>query len=174
MVNPVAVAVTIAALVAVLVALLLAWRRRLRAQQHLRLPSVPADTGAPLAVFDGLHVATTFASRPLERVVAGGLGFRARTALTVTDAGLLVERVGSPAVFLPTADLSAGTATWALDRGVERDGLAVVGWSLADAEGTPVAVESAFRLPPEAQARFLAHLHDLVGARVDPLPGGAA
>ena len=159
MVNPVAVVVVLVLLVAALVGMLVAWRRRGTAQRGLVLPPVPAETGAERLTATGLHVATTFADRPLERVVAGGLGFRARAVLTVTDRGVLVDRAGAAPFFLSTTGLTgAGTATWALDRGVERDGLTVVAWTLPDADGAAVPVESAFRFDPETQAAVLAAL----------------
>jgi hypothetical protein len=157
-VNPVAVAVVVALLLLALAGMALGWRRRRRAQRDLALPPVPASTGEPVVTAAGLHVATTFAGAPLERVVAGGLGFRAPAVVTATDRGVLVDRAGAPAFFLPAdAVTGTGTASWALDRGVERDGLVVLAWSLAGPDG-PVPVESAFRFPPGEQAALLAAL----------------
>jgi hypothetical protein len=159
-VNPVSVAIVLAVLVLALAGMALAWRRRGRAQRGLTLPPMPDATGEVRLTASGLHVVTTFAERPLERVVTAGLGFRARAVLTVTDRGVLVDRAGAPAFFLPAAEVTgAGTASWALDRGVERDGLLVLAWSLTDADGTAVPVESAFRFPPDVQAGLLAALH---------------
>ncbi|WP_375390128.1 hypothetical protein [uncultured Amnibacterium sp.] len=158
-VNPVSVAIVLALLVLALAGMALAWRRRGRAQTGLALPQVPDDIGTPSVVASGLHVATTFAGRPLERVVVAQLGFRAPAVVTATDLGVLVDRAGAPAFFLPTAAVTgAGTASWALDKGVERDGLLVLAWSLTDAEGAAVPVESAFRFPPDVQASLLAAL----------------
>ncbi|GAA2753148.1 hypothetical protein [Amnibacterium kyonggiense] len=153
--NPVSVAIVLAILVLALLGMAWGWRRRGRAQRDLVLPAVPADLRTTGPVAEGLLVATTFAGRPLERVVAGGLGFRARATLTVTDRGVLVERAGGDPFLVPATG-RAGTASWALDKGVERDGLTVLGWSLTGPDGAPVPVESAFRLPPESQAALLA------------------
>lgn len=159
MVNPVSVTIVIALLVLALLGMAWSWRRRRRAQQHLALPPVPADLGVVRLQASGLLVATTFAGRPLDRVVAAGLGFRAPATLAVSDRGVLVERAGGAPFLVPAVDLAgAGTATWALDRGVERDGLTVLPWALADQDGVAVPVESAFRLPPEAQSALLAAL----------------
>ena len=155
MVSPVAVVVVLVLLVAALAGMAWVWRRRAAAQRGLALPPLPADPGETLLTASGLHVATTFAGRPLERVVAGGLGFRARAVLTVTDRGVVVDRAGGSPFFLSTLS-DAGTATWALDRGVERDGLTVLAWTLPDADGAPVPVESAFRFDPDTQAALLA------------------
>jgi MYXO-CTERM domain-containing protein len=156
-VNPGSVSVVLALMVLALVGMALGWRRRRRAQGGTALPPVPADLGPARFTVPGLLVATTFAGRPLERVVADGLGFRAQATLAAHDAGVLVERAGG-APFLVPAGSAAGTASWALDKGVERDGLTVLGWSLTDADGTAVPVESAFRLAPEAHAAVLAAL----------------
>jgi hypothetical protein len=156
-VNPVSVAIVIALLLLALAGMAWSWRRRGRAQHGLALPALPEDLGAATLTVSGLLVATTFASRPLDRVVADGLGFRARATLAVTPGGVLVDRAGG-APFLVPADARAGTASWALDKGVERDGLAVLPWALIDADGAAVPVESAFRLPPDDQAALLAAL----------------
>jgi hypothetical protein len=165
-VNPVAVGIVLALLVLALLGMAWSWRRRGRAQRGLVLPAVPADLGAPRFTLSGLLVATTFEGRPLDRVHADGLGFRARATLAVTDRGVLVDRTGG-APFLIPATGAAGTASWALDKGVERDGLTVLGWALTDAAGTEIPVESAFRLPPEAQATLLAALHPSISHPVD-------
>jgi len=153
-VNPVSVAVVIAVLVLALLGMAWSWHRRRRAQGGLVLPPVPADLAATGPAVTGLLVSTTFAGRPLDRVVAAGLGFRAAATLTPNGRGVLVERAGGAAFLVPTG-ASAGTASWALDRGVERDGLTVLAWSLRGADGAPVPVESAFRLAPDAQAALL-------------------
>lgn len=155
--NPVSVSVVLALLVLALLGMAWSWRRRSRRQVAIAVPAVPQDLGATRFTTDALLVATTFAGRPLDRVVAGGLGFRARSTLTITDRGVLVDRAGGDPFLIP-AKGEAGTASWALDRGVERDGLTVLGWSLVDAAGAEVPVESAFRLRPETQAAFLAAL----------------
>ena len=46
-------------------------------------------------------------------------------------------------------------------KGVERDGLTVLPWALTGADGAPVPVESAFRLPREAQTALLGHVRPL-------------
>ena len=85
---------------------------------------------------DGLYLATTFAGRPLDRVSAHGLGFRARAHVTVTAAGVRIDRDGAAPIDLPAAGVTgAGTATWTIDRTVEPGGLTVLAWSLDAADG---------------------------------------
>ena len=156
-VNPVSVAIVLAVLVLALVAMGVGWRRRARRQRGLVVPPVPAEIGAVRAEAEGMLLATTFAGRPLDRVVAAGLGFRARTRVVVTDRGVLLDRAGGPPLFLPADRLTgSGTATWTLDRVVERDGLVVLAWSLPTDTGAAEAVESSLRLPPGDQAAVLA------------------
>lgn len=164
--NPVSVGVVLTLLVLALIGMAWSWRRRGHAQRGLVVPAVPAVLDATGFSTDGLLVATTFAGRPLDRVHADGLGFRAPATLTVTDRGVLVDRAGG-APFLVPAGGAAGTASWALDKGVERDGLTVLGWSLTDAAGDDVPVESAFRIPPESQASLLAALRPSAPRPVD-------
>lgn len=156
MVSPVAVAVVLAILVAALAGMALSWRLRGRRQRGYVLPAAPAEPGTVLAEADGLYLATTFADRPLDRVVAAGLGFRARCRVAVTERGLLVDRDGVAPLLL--AATGAGTATWTIDRAVEREGLLVVGWSLPTATGDAEDVESSFRFDATGQARLLAAL----------------
>ena len=156
MVNPVSVAIVIALLVLALLGMALSWRHRGRRQRDLAVPPVPADLGRADLTVSGLLVATTFAGRPLDRVVTDGLGFRAQASLAVTPAGVLVERDGGAPFLVPADGLpGSGTASWALDKGVERDGLTVLPWALTGADGAPVPVESAFRLPPQDQSALL-------------------
>ena len=165
-VNPVSVGVVLTILVLALAGMAWSWRRRRRAQRGLSVPPVPADVGTPLLTATGLLVATTFAGRPLERVVADGLGFRAPATLTASAAGVLVERTGGAPFFAPAA-AGSGTASWVLDKGVERDGLTVLTWALVDADGAEVPVESSFRLPPETQAALLAALRPAASRPID-------
>jgi len=158
-VNPVSVTIVLVLLVLALLGMALSWRRRGRRQRGLAIPAVPADLGPADLTVSGLLVATTFAGRPLDRVVTDGLGFRAQATLAVTPAGVLVERDGGAPFLVPADGLpGSGTASWALDKGVERDGLTVLPWALTGADGAPVPVESAFRLPPQDQDALLTEL----------------
>ena len=98
----------------------------------------PTDLGEPLGEFAGLYVATTPTARPLDRVAVRGLGFRERTTIEVVTEGLVF--MGD--TFIPRAAISAiGSASWTIDRGVSKDGLSVVSWTLGD-----VQLDSYFRL----------------------------
>jgi hypothetical protein len=136
-------AIVIGILVLLLVLMYTGWRARQRRQRDVAAPlPVPADLGAARGTFNGKYVATTAAGRPLDRIAVRGLGFRSAASLTVTDTGLLVQRPGSDDLWIPRADIvDRRTATWTIDRVVERDGLELVEWRLGD---NPV--DSYFRL----------------------------
>jgi hypothetical protein len=130
-------------LAVVLLLMVLGWRARKRRQSVLGEPQhPPVDLGATLGQFPGLYVATTMGGEPLNRVAVRGLGFRARTTVGVSTAGVLVPVAGQRDTFIPAADLTGvERATWTIDRVVETGGLVVVRWIL---DGT--AVDSYFRV----------------------------
>ena len=136
-------AIVLALLVVLLVLMYLGWRARQRRQRDIPAPvAVPANLGAALDTFDGKYVATTIAGKPLERIAVHGLGFRSSASVTLTETGVLVQRPGNDDLWIPLDDvLDRRTATWTIDRVVEREGLELVEWNLG---GT--SVDTYFRL----------------------------
>lgn len=114
--------------------MVLGWQRRKRRQADIAAPqSAPDSLGTMLGSFVGKYVATTSAGDPLDRIAVHGLGFRGSVVLTVSDAGLLLERSGSRPLWIPRADLKdIRRATWTIDRVVEPDGMHLLEWSLGD------------------------------------------
>ena len=160
-IDPVAVTIVAVVVVLALLGMLAGWRRRSRVQSSLALPS-GSVTGEPLLTVRGLLLATTFAGRPLERVVAAGLGHRVQATVAVTADGVRIHRDGTEPLALPAAALTgAGTATWTIDRSVEPGGLTVLGWNLVH-DGEPVPVESAFRLTTDDRDALVAAVRALV------------
>ncbi len=143
MTRPELLAIWIAFLVVLLILMFLGWRARQRRQKNVAKPlTPPADLGAALGTFDGRYVATTTAGNPLDRIAVNGLGFRSLVSLTVTSAGVLVQRPGNDDFWVPRDDVQdRRTATWTIDRVVEADGLELVQWNLGGA-----SVDSYFRL----------------------------
>jgi len=144
-------------LVVVLGLAALGWRSRRRRQAHIAAPQrPPADLGAVLGEFPGFYVATTLAGDRLNRVAVHGLGFRARTTVVVAESGVVVPIAGQADIFIPGSDITAAArATWTIDRVVEKDGLTMIAWRLAE-----TAVESYFRA--ENTEAFLAAVTTLV------------
>lgn len=147
-----ALTVMIGVAVVILAALAWAWWRRTRRDAGLVAPLGEIPAGASvLATFPGLYVATTAHDRPLERLAIRRIGFRSRVDVTVTDAGVALDLMGTPRVFVPTERIaSADQSTVAIDRVVEKDGLARVSWRIDDA-----TVVDTYLRPQSASARAL-------------------
>ncbi|WP_136585692.1 hypothetical protein [Microbacterium hydrothermale] len=148
-----ALVVMIGVAVVLLAVLAWAWVRRTRRDARYSVPvgELPADA-VDTAVFSGLYVATTRHDEPLERLALKGLGFRSRVDVTVTTAGVALDLPGQPRIALTRDRLvDAAQATVAIDRVVERDGLARITWRLDD----DTVVDTYLR-PQEASAKALA------------------
>lgn len=148
-----ALLVMVSVAVVLLALLVWAWMRRTRRDARYSAPvgELPADA-VETAVFPGLYVATTRHDEPLERLAIKGLGFRSRVDVTVTSAGVALDLPGQPRIALTRDRLvDAAQATVAIDRVVERDGLARVTWRIDD----DTVVDTYLR-PQEASAKALA------------------
>ena len=93
----------------------------------------PADTGAPITAAEVVYVVTTTAGDWLDRIAARGLGVRSRAALAVYPTGVLVDRDGAPALWIPAAAVRGAR----LERGMagkftEEGGLIAVTWAHGD------------------------------------------
>jgi hypothetical protein len=105
------------------------------------LPGMPDETGPAKLKLSGRYHGSTTAGQWLDRIVAHGLGTRSRVELTLTDAGLEVERPGARDFFVPATALRGAR----LDKGIAgkvltEGGLLVVTWVLGDKE-----IDSGFR-----------------------------
>lgn len=131
------------ALIAIVVVLIfvgmwIGWRRRVRRDSAIAVPSALATPGETLLTIKALHVGSTHNGRPLDRVVVPGLAFRANATVTVSTGGIMISAPGETSVAIPAdAILGAGTATWTIDRTVEQDGLVLLAWrSEGESAGT--------------------------------------
>lgn len=148
----------------------LGWRHRARRQADLpALPVPPADLGADLiGPLEGRYLGTTTAGDWLDRVVVHGLGVPSRCGVRVTTAGVQLERVGAPDVFIPSAQLSAAR----LDKGIagqvyEDGGVLVLTWLLGSR-----TLDSGLRLSgPDHHLAVVEAVGRLADART---PGGSA
>lgn len=135
-------------IVIVFVLMAVSWRRRSNRGAAIGALAVPpAVVAEPFAILEGLHLGTTLAGKPLERVVVEPLEFRARGVLAIGPDGVELSLAGSEPAFIPAHDIqSHARASWTIDRGVEQDGLNVLTYRLGDTE-----LDSAFRMrEPEA------------------------
>jgi hypothetical protein len=164
------------------------WRRRSRRDAVYGTYAVPPSLGAATLDLEALYVATTPVGSPLERLALAGLAFRGAAHVEVHPEGVLLRIVGEQPSFIPSSALAgAGTATYAIDRGVEPGGLVAITWqpeaagasvgtgvpeaSAAPAAEPPVHVDSYFRAryPGDAD-RLIAAVTDLAADASVPRP----
>jgi hypothetical protein len=116
------------------------WRRTLQGGLP-ELPQAPGQAGPELLVLDGRYHGSTNAGQWLDRIVAHGLGVRSKVRLTLTEAGLDVDRTGAPGFFIPAAAVRGAH----LDRAIAgkvlpEGGLLVITW-----EHGGTLIDSGFR-----------------------------
>ena len=152
--------IVVAVIVLALLLMVLGWRALQKRQAQFPAPeTVPDDTakaGTPIISVEGFYVATTLADRELQRIAVSGLGFRSRSSVTVTDAGIILALDGVPEIFISRAHLrSIDRATYTIDRVVEKGGLVRLSWTLGEATAA-VDVDSYLRIQePEKITEFL-------------------
>jgi hypothetical protein len=158
-------------LLGVLLLMWRSWRKRSRRDAALTAGyPLPETAGVALAGAEAYYVATTPRDAPLERLAVRGLGFRARAALTVTEAGITLDLDGNQPVFVPANAIDAvGAAQVAIDRVVETDGLVRLGWRLAAATDDRRAVDSFFRIiDPNDRARLVDSIRTIAASATRP------
>jgi hypothetical protein len=136
-----------------------AWRKRAQKQQILI--QKPVEVEQSLVGSKCFYVATTFADRPLERVIAHGMAHRGWAFLLITETGIEVSRLGELSFLIPRSDLvEVGSVGAVIDRAVEEDGLVSIKWKL----GSQI-LESHFRfVDANLRSSSLSELATLVGA----------
>lgn len=147
-----------------------AWRRRSRRDAGLTAPvgEVPAGA-ATVGRFSGFYVATTRHDEPLERLAIRGLAFRSRVDGLVTSGGLALDLPGQPRLLIAAeAIVSADRATVAIDRVVEKGGLARVSWRI-DPE---TIVDSYFRPQDTTAGAVVDAVSSLLSAQTSSTPTG--
>ncbi|ALV45522.1 hypothetical protein SAMN04489740_0753 [Arthrobacter alpinus] len=118
------------------------WRNKLKRQGNLaQLPAVPQDLGNAVISVPGQYVVTTAAGDWLDRVAVHGLGIRTPAVVHVHPRGVVIERKGGQDIYIATDQLTqVETQAGMAGKFVEKDGLVVIGWNLADTE-----VDTGFR-----------------------------
>lgn len=157
------------------------WRNKLKRQDAVApLPEVPAGMGEAAISVPGLYVVTTSAGDWLDRMAVHGLGIRTPAIVHVYAAGFVIERKGAQDIFIAQECLrEVGAQSGMAGKFVEKDGLVVIGWDLAD-----TAVDTGFRttqagakrplmealqalLPQEANGRKDHEIQDVENQPVD-------
>jgi hypothetical protein len=132
-------------------------RRRRRGSLLTPFPPASGVTGESLGVFGLLHVATTLAHTPLERVWTNPLAYRAKSTLEVTSGGLRITLRGEGDLGIPASDLlGAGRGTWTIDKAVDGDGLIVLTWRHEE-----VNYDSYFRSVDQPAEHVLEPIHTM-------------
>ena len=136
--------------------LLLGWRRRGRRQSDFpALPVAPVTDGELLAPpLTGVYVSTTVSGRWQERIVVQTVGRRAKATLELRTDGILVDRVGESALWIPQDDLLAvGTVPGVAGKVMGlADGILLITWRWGATE-----VDTGVRADdPDAQVDWIA------------------
>lgn len=120
----------LAVIAVVFVLLAIGWRNRLKRQSDVeQLPPVPAAPGEPITAAEGQYVATTTGGDWLDRIAVHGLGIRTNATLSVYTHGVLFDRSGAPALYIPAATLGGVRQDNGMaGKFVEKDGLLVLTW----------------------------------------------
>lgn len=133
------------------------WVSKMRKQEKaIQVPEFIDDTGLPE---NAQYVATVFADRPLDRVVAHGLAYRGKATVLVAANGVSIYRTGERSFLIPSRELSSVTTGSAvIDRAVEKDGLISIRWRLGEIE-----LETYLRFVSASErSSILSDLKDLV------------
>ena len=135
--------------------------RRRRAKQEAMIPQ-PLDAVGP-GEYKTFYVSTVFESSPLDRVWAHGLAMRGQAQLAAGQEGISVNRNGERDFLIPATAITAiEKATATIDKGVERDGLCAISWSLGDNK-----VITNFRFSnPDTRKEFEQKVSQLIGAQI--------
>lgn len=133
--EPWAVAVMVAVLIGAYLLMWQGWRRRSRVQAQL--PPLPArlpEADERVGPVEGVYLGTTTSGDWNARVVAHTLGRRSPVWITVTTAGVTLDRTPEPAVRIPAAALHGVRIDRAGGgRATRRDEYLILTWAHGDA-----------------------------------------
>lgn len=163
--EPMAVAVVLALLVGAYLLMWRGWRRRSRAQAELpSLPAALATAAVLCGPIEGVYVGTTTAGDWSDRIVAHSLGRRSTASITVSAAGVTVDRSPDPVLAIPADALRSVRVDRAGGgRAVRHDEYVILTWEHGD-----TVLDTAVR--PDRHHE----LEELRAAGATLLPQGAA
>lgn len=109
------------------------WRRSAQRASHIPEPGELLASPVVAGPWDGRFLGTTFAGRWLDRVNAHTLGSRSDARMSLTSAGINVERTGARSFGIPSQDVVEVRADSGIaGRAYERGGIVVVGFRLGE------------------------------------------
>ncbi|QBJ98350.1 transporter [Rhodococcus sp. ABRD24] len=121
------------------------WKGRARRQAERigELPKVPSDLGTQLiAPSTGLYVGSTLAPSWQDRVAVGDIGHRATGEISRWTGGVLLERDGASAIWIPEGSIRAiRTERGLAGKVMTKDGVLVIRWELP----TGTEIDTGFR-----------------------------
>lgn len=148
-------------LVAIIAVIIWLRTRSKRALQEglIAKPSAATSVGQ----FKTFYVSTVFRNQPLDRVWAHGFGMRGKAEVGVASDGVSVYRNGEASFLMPRVSISElGSASATIDKGVERDGLTAIRWSLGETE-----MVTHFRFTDhDVRKEFESKVLQLIGAQI--------
>lgn len=105
-------------------------KRRTRDLSIGQFPRATDIPGEVVSSFSVLHVATTHARAPMDRVWAQPLAYRAKTRIDTKPGGLVLSLTGEGDMGIPAESLTgSGRGSWTIDKAVDPEGLIVVTWT---------------------------------------------
>lgn len=147
--NVAAVAFLVVAWGLIVFAMYKGWKRKATRQQEWigELPPAPEKLGAVrVEQTTGLYIGTTFAENWQARVASETLGARAEGTLTGYPEGILLERAGTRAVWIPRKSiLEVRTDKRLAGKVMTEDGLLVVRWHPPGSSDPTIEIDSGFR-----------------------------
>lgn len=121
------------------------WKNRAKRQTETigALPQVPADPGKQvIAPSTGLYVGSTLAPSWQDRIAVGDLGYRATGTISRWARGILLERDGASAIWIPNESIRAiRTERGLAGKVMTKDGVLVIRWELP----TGTEIDTGFR-----------------------------
>ncbi|WP_433612701.1 transporter [Prescottella agglutinans] len=107
------------------------------------LPQVPAELGDQLiAPSTGLYVGSTVAPSWQDRIAVGDIGYRATGEISRWSRGILLERNGASAIWIPDESIRAiRTERGLAGKVMTKDGVLVIRWELP----TGTEIDTGFR-----------------------------
>lgn len=152
----------IVALLAIVIIALIMWGLKRRASRTaIDLPAVPAERGEVLARSEALYLDTAKADSPLDRVTGSPLGFRSKSTVEVSTAGVLID-LAEGDLYIPAERIAGTERTSVAGRAVEPGGILAIVWQHPERG----ALVTSLRIVDHDERE---NIHDAVGRIAHPI-----